>query len=100
MPAERIYLVSNDNLPTITLTLDKEIPSATSASAHLRKVGQTTVVTIPCVLDIPNKKISFEFPDGALPTAGDYEAEIEISFAGKKQTLYRPLSFRVRQQFA
>lgn len=102
--SDKIFLVSGDNLPTITLTLDKDITGVTSATAHFRKKAQGTTpagvsTSIPCTVNAVERKIIFEFPDGVLNTGGEFEAEIELNFSGKKLTLYKPLDFRIREQF-
>lgn len=103
--SDKIYLVVGDNLPTITLTLDQDISGVTSAIALFRKRAQGstpagTSTSIPCTVNTLERKIIFEFPDGTLNMPGDFEAEIELDYSGKKMTLYKPLEFRVRQQFA
>lgn len=110
--ADTIRLVSGDALPTVTLTITDDITGdpfdlsdvGTSVSINFRPAGSTTLTgTIDCnILDGANGIISFDFSGGILVdlTAGLYEGEVVIDFAGNTQTLYEPLKFRVRDEFA
>jgi hypothetical protein len=45
-------------------------------------------------------QVSFNFPGQTLDVEpGAYEGEVEIDFAGEKQTVYEFLKFTVRPQF-
>lgn len=45
-------------------------------------------------------RIAINWPTGALDTAGEFEAEVEITFAdGTIQTVYDTLKFSVREDF-
>lgn len=102
--SELIRLVQGDNLPRQVVQITNadgtaaNLSAVTTAVLHFRKRGTTTVQTINC--DIVGSAIEFEFADGVLAEAGDYEGEIELRFGTKKQTLERPLKFKVREQFA
>jgi hypothetical protein len=108
----RIKLVRNDNRPYIRLTLTSSIDGTpidvsavdTDVNVYFRAVGTTTVLTT-LVCSKPNGGadgvVQFSFPNGALDVpAGSYEGEIEISFGGSLQTIYQPLKFVIREEFA
>lgn len=106
--AERIKLVQGDNLPAIRMTLrhgDGTPMNLSDATVvvHFRRVGETSVLsTIPCSKfnGGATGEVSFHFPGSTLDVEpGPYEGEIEIDFAGEKQTVYEPLKFTVRAQF-
>jgi hypothetical protein len=104
-----IKLVRNDNRPEITLTLRDESTDAVinltgTEAVKFRKKGTTTVLaTLSCthVTDGTDGKTRFKFSGAALDVdAGNYEGEIEITFAGgDKQTVYDTLQFKVREEF-
>lgn len=105
-----IKLVQNDNRPEITVTITDEssgnVMSLAGASEvmRFRKKGTTTVLatlTGTHVTDGTDGKTRFSFPGAALNVeAGNYEGEIEITFAGgDKQTVWDVLQFKVRAQF-
>lgn len=102
--SDPIRLVQGDNLPRQVVAITDaagaaaNLSAVTSAVLHFRKRGTTAVQTITC--DIVGSTVEFEFADGVLAEAGDYEGEIELVFGTKKQTLERPLKFKVRAQFA
>lgn len=110
--AEKIKLVRNDNRPYIRLTLTSALDDSpvdvsagdTDINVYFRAVGTTTVLaTIPC--SKPNGGadgvVQFNFTGSTLDVApGLYEGEVEIDFAGQKQTMYQPLKFIVREEFA
>lgn len=108
--AERIKLVQGDNLPYIRLTLknaDGSVLAVDGATVRLyfREEGSTTTLsTLACspVTDGADGRVQFNFPDNTLDVEpGAYEGEIEVEFpGGSKQTVYDPLKFTVRQQFA
>lgn len=103
----KIYLVEGDNLPVVTITvktLDGEVADltgATSASVFMRErdVDGAVSVEIPATIDIPNSQVSFEFADDVL-VAGDFVGETVLTFTTKQQTLYKPLSIKVRARRA
>ena len=103
---ERIYAVQGDSLPLVTLTITDlddnlvSIAGCTGANAHMRKVGDAAVQVIVTTVDAVAGTVSFDFSNGELAEAGDYEIEVELDFSGKKQTLYRPIKLRARPQFA
>jgi hypothetical protein len=106
--ATRIKLVQGDNRPYILMTLRQ--PDGTpmnlqdaSVVVHFRRAGQTEVLsTLVCSrLDGGlGGQVSFNFPGQTLDVEpGAYEGEVEIDFAGEKQTVYEFLKFTVRPQF-
>lgn len=110
--ANRINLVTGDNLPVITLTftdlsnnaiIDLSDPGVT-VRVHFRATGATEVIaTIPCAIvgDGKDGRVSFSFGNTLADiTPGKYEGEVEIDYDGQIQTVYEPLQFTVREQFA
>lgn len=109
--SSKIRLVSGDTRPFIRITLTNKDGNPinvsdedTVVSIYFRAVGATQVLsTIIC--SKPNGGadglVQFNFPAGALDVEpGPYEGEIEINFGGNTQTVYQPLKFTVREQFA
>lgn len=109
--SSKIKLVSGDTRPYIRITLtDKDgnpinvSDSTTTVRVYFRAVGSDTVLsTLICTK--PNGGadgvVMFNFPGGALDVdPGPYEGEVEIDFNGETQTVYQPLKFAVREQFA
>jgi hypothetical protein len=105
-----IRLVQNDSRPEINLTLTDEntgLPidlsaGTTTVVVKFRAAGSTTLLsTINCSkTDAVNGKVSFNFSGGVLDVdPGQYEGEIEISFAGATHTVFDVLRFRVRGEF-
>lgn len=105
-----IRLVQNDSRPEINLTLTDEntnLPidlsaGTTTVVVKFRAAGSTTLLsTINCnKTDAVNGKVSFNFAGGVLNVdPGQYEGEIEISFAGQTHTVFDLLRFRVRGEF-
>lgn len=106
-----IKLVQGDNLPFVKLSLtNKEgLPidlssETTSVVIYFRAAGSKTVIqTIGCgKLDSGYAGgVIFNFPGDSLNIPpGPYEGEIEVNFDGDKQTIFKPLKFLVREQFA
>ena len=109
--ASRIKLVKGDNRPYITLTLSDSTGGAidlseatTSVSVHFREEGSSTVLSTLATTKVDGGstgKVKFNFPGSTLNVEpGSYEGEIEINFNGEKQTVYNPLKFTVRDEFA
>lgn len=102
----KIYAVQGDSLPLVTLTITDlddnliSIAGCTGANAYMRKLGETATQTIVTTVDAGAGTISFDFSNGELAEAGEYEIEVELDFSGKKQTLYRPIKLSARAQFA
>lgn len=106
--AERIKLVQRDNRPYIRLTLrqaDGTAMNLTDATVvvYFRRAGETQVLaTLACtkVGGGATGEVTFNFPGATLNVEpGAYEGEIEVDFAGEKQTVYDVLKFSVRAQF-
>lgn len=106
--AERIKLVQGDNRPYIRMTLrqaDGSVMNLTDATVvvYFRRTGEEQVLsTLTCtkVNGGVAGEVVFSFPGQTLAVEpGAYEGEIEIDFAGEKQTVYDVLKFTVRSQF-
>lgn len=109
--AEKIRLVQGDTAPALNVTLtDTATGNAINVAGatvrlKFRPVGSETVrgVLTGSVTDGAAGAVSFFWSDD--PTildgdAGDYEAEIEITFGdGTIQTVYDLLKFKLRQDF-
>jgi hypothetical protein len=106
---DRIKLVQGDTLPFVRMTLkhaDGEPMDVSAATVRMRfrQRGTTTVLsTLVCTK--PNGGIDgvvvFNFAGGILDVdPGYYEGEVEVDYAGTKQTIYNTLQFQVRAQFA
>lgn len=106
--AEKIPLVQGDNLPRVALKITDrngapaDLTGCTGANLHFKQKGSTAApIIISCAVDIPESSVSFEFPNGALDgPPGDYQGEISLDFSGKSHTLFDPLQFKMRAQFA
>ena len=108
---ESLKLVQNDTLPAVSLRLTDAVTGAvldvsaatTTVTAHIRAAGSSTLKE-SIVLTKPNGGtdgvVSLTWTATALDTAGDYEAEIEISFNGSKQTVFDVIPMNIRPQFA
>jgi len=110
--AERIKLVQGDALPNVRLALTDAVSAAaidlsdpdTVVRVHFRAQGADHVLaTITCekLAGGAAGEVRFNFASGVLNVEpGAYEAEIEIDFGGLTHTVYEPLRFSVRAQFA
>jgi hypothetical protein len=109
--AERIKLVQGDNLPFITVTLTDAEGVAIDLSAvtttvvvYFRAAGAEEILATLATTKVDSGttgKVRFSFPGTTLDVdPGAYEGEIEIDFDGSKQTIYTPLKFIVREDFA
>lgn len=110
--AEKIRLVQGDNLPFITLVLTDSVTGlpldlsdvGTIVRVYFRAAGASAVLaTLTCqkVGGGTTGQVRFNFPGTTLNVApGPYEGEVEIDYAGTKQTIYEILKFNVRAQFA
>ena len=109
--SDKIKLVQGDTRPALVVNLTDDTTGApisiTGATCRLkfRAVGEETVLTTltGSVANGPNGQVVFywaEVPTSLDVEAGDYEAEIEITFAdGQVQTVYDLLKFKVRAEF-
>lgn len=109
--AEKIKLVQGDTRPVLTVTLTDNttgLPINVADSTprlKFRAVGASvlTATIVGTVTDGPNGVVVFDWSDE--PTAlegaaGDYEGEVEITFADLTvQTVYEILKFKLRQDF-
>jgi hypothetical protein len=109
--SEKIRLVQGDTRPSLVTTLTDSTTGAainiTGATVRLkfRAAGSPTVrsTLIGTVTDGAAGTVVFDWSDD--PTSldgdpGDYEAEIEITFADSTiQTVYDLLKFKLRQDF-
>lgn len=106
---EKIKLVQNDTRPALVTTLTDETNglavNITGATVRMkfRAVGATvlTDTLVGTVTDGANGLCLFNWSALSLSgTPGDYEGEIEITFAdGKVQTVYDILKFKLRKEF-
>ncbi len=119
---ETLNMVAGDTLPELTLTLrdkntaaagatlDENTPTTwapinlTGATTRLkiREIGATVLTaTLTCsIVDAANGKVATDFPAGTIEDAGQYEAEVEITFSdGGILTVYDLLKFKVRAGF-
>jgi hypothetical protein len=108
---EKIRLVTGDTRPYIKLNLTDDFGGpinvaepSTNVRVHFRALGTSQVLsTITCVKVNGGADgiVAFNFPQGALDVEpGLYEGEIEIDFDGETQTVFQPLKFVIREQFA
>lgn len=109
--AEKIKLVQGDTKPAIVCNITDENTGApialTGATVRLkfRAAGDTalTATVTGAVTDGPNGQVAFypaSAPEMLQGAAGDYEGEIEITFADSTvQTVYDLLKFKVREDF-
>jgi hypothetical protein len=108
---EKIKLVKDDTRPALVTTITDDTTGTavdlTGATVVLkvRAVGMTTLqATVAGSLTAPLAGQVTFFPATAPAMlqgdAGDYEGEIEITFAdGTVQTVYDPLKFKIREDF-
>lgn len=75
--------------------------SGATAKLRIRELGSTTVkATLTCLVNASDSKVATNFPAGTLDTAGTYEGELEITYAGGGvQTLYDLVKLKVRGDF-
>jgi hypothetical protein len=107
-----IQLVQGDTGPqlqfTITETTDGSAVDLTGATVtlHFRAKGTTTVLfSRTATILSPNAPLGIailQFNNGDLNlTTGEYEGEVEVVLAGGlRQTIYEPLEFVLREDFA
>lgn len=108
---EKIKLVQGDTRPALVCNITDDTTgnvidiSGATVLLKFRALGATTLqaTVIGSVTDGPNGQVTFypaTAPEMLAGAAGDYEGEIEITFAGGQiQTVYDVLKFRVRQEF-
>lgn len=120
--SETIKLVKGDTLPELTITLkdsntaasgktlDPEDPSTfapidltgDTVKVRIRQMGETTILkTITTTLtDASNGKVSMLFPSDTFPSAGIYEAEVELTTdTNNIQTVNELIKLNVRDDF-
>lgn len=107
--AEKIKLVRGDTRPQVKVTLTDDTTGdpvdITGATCRLkfRAVGSTTLIDTLTgyVLDGVNGVVVFSWNSNTLATlaAGDYEGEVEVTFASNQgvQTVYDFLKFKLRE---
>jgi hypothetical protein len=109
--SEKIKLVTGDTRPFIRLSLTDNSGSAlnlsdadTEVRVYFREAGSTEILSTLVCSKVNNGiggEVMFNFPRGTLDVeAGLYEGEVEIDFGGETQTVYQPLKFILREQFA
>jgi len=108
---DRIKLVKDDTRPALVCNITDDTTGGvivlTGATVVLkfRALGSTTLqaTVTGSVTDGPNGQVTFypaSNPAMLQGDAGDYEGEIEITFAdGTVQTVYDVLKFKVRADF-
>lgn len=108
--AEKIRLVKGDTRPALVCNLTDEVTGqpiqvgGATPVLKFRKVGATTLTaTVPGVVTNSEGQVTF-FPQLAPEMLqgepGDYEGEVEVTFAdGTKQTVFDLLKFKVRGDF-
>ena len=120
--SDTLNLVVGDTLPELTLRLkDKNTAasgvvldednsdtwapidiSGATVRLSIRQRGRTTLAdTRTCsVTDGTNGACATDFGTSTFAAAGQYEGEIEITFAsGGKQTVYDLIKFKIREDF-
>lgn len=109
--AEKIKLVQGDTRPALVCTLTDETTGAainlSGATVRLkfRAAGETqlTATVVGTVTQPTNGQVVFypaSAPEMLAGAAGDYEGEIEITFADNQiQTVYDILKFKLREDF-
>lgn len=108
--AERILLVQGDTRPAIVCTLTDDVTklpiNLTGATARLKfkLAGALTVLATVTGSVTDGAAGVCAFYPASVPTmlagAGNFEGEIEITFAdGQIQTVYEVLKFKVRPEF-
>lgn len=115
--SEVIELVRNDTRPALVITLTNETTGAvidvsnTSTVVRLkfREVGSMSIkTTITCAKLTTTGNatpgaagvVQASWPSSALDAAGEYEGEVEVTFAdGSVQTVYDRVAFTVREDF-
>lgn len=109
--SEKIKLVKDDTRPALVTTITDDTTGAPidltgcTVILQFRALGSTTLQAIVpgAVTDGPAGQVTF-YPASAPAMlqgdAGDYEGEIQITFAdGQVQTVYDLLKFKVRADF-
>lgn len=109
--AEKIKLVQGDTKPALVCNITDEITgnaiNVTGATVLLkfRAVGSTTLTATVTgsIIDGANGQVAFypaSAPEMLAGEAGDYEGEIQITFADNTiQTVYDLLKFKLREDF-
>jgi hypothetical protein len=109
--SERIKLVKDDTRPALVCNLTDDTTgdpiniNGATVRLKFRAVGEETLqaTVIGAVTDGPAGQVAFypaSAPEMLSGPAGDYEGEIEITFAdGQVQTVYDILKFKVREDF-
>jgi hypothetical protein len=125
--AEKIKLVQGDTKPVIVIALNDETSgdpidiSTATTRLKFRATGSSSILTTVTGVKLAGKlksdgtidstspystpgvggRVQFLWADGDLnQPAGDYEGEIEITYAdGTIQTVYDMLKFKIREDF-
>lgn len=125
-----LKLVQNDTAPSLFFTVRNAQGAPVSlqgatALLHFRAVGETTVKESLVCEPVPGLEIDdgaggfdvdtsppydqpgaggrlqMDWGPNTLDTVGDFEGELEVTFAnGRQQTVYNLFTFTVREQFA
>jgi hypothetical protein len=107
---QRIPLVQGDTAPQIKVTLTDDATGEpvdltdASVKMYFREAGTVEILdTLPgVILDAPAGVVVIDWKLDTLNVPeGVYEGEIEVTFqSGDVQTVFQPLAFAVRAQFA
>jgi hypothetical protein len=107
--SEKIKLVQGDTRPQVKVTLTDDTTSLPidlgtgTVRMRFRAAGDATVLAtiVGTITSSINGTVVFSWPEGVLDVpAGDYEGEIEITFADSTvQTVFDTLKFKLREQF-
>jgi hypothetical protein len=109
--SEKIKLVQGDTRPALVVNLtddttgDPIVITGATVLLKFRGLGDDAVLTTltGSIADGVNGQVVFHWasvPSSLDVDAGDYEGEIEITFAdGQVQTVYDVLKFKVRSEF-
>jgi len=119
--SQTLNLVAGDTLPYMIFTLrDRNTAAAgrtldagdetswapinlTGATVRIkiREVGSTTLTaTLVCTtINAVGGQAATDFTSGGLTTPGQFEGEVEITFASGIQTVYDLIKFKVRGDF-
>lgn len=109
--SEKIKLVQGDTRPALVVNLTDDTTgnpigiAGATVRLKFREVGSETIISTltGTVIDGANGQVAFYWaqdPTSLQGEPGDYEGEIEITFAdGQVQTVYDVLKFKLRAEF-
>lgn len=107
--SEKIKLVQGDTRPQVKVTLTDDTTGDPidlglgTVRMRFRAAGDATVLAtiVGTITSSVGGTVVFSWPEGVLDVdAGDYEGEIEVTFADTTvQTVFDTLKFKLREQF-